>query len=108
MREAESVRIGSEADRSRYLAMPPLQRAEAAQELATEVLEHYDRARALVVALLRELEDVADEEAKPAAQLAAVLEDWITQQEHASQEQRLFACLHAEVMAQHAAGARNG
>jgi DNA repair protein RadC len=103
MRETESVRVGGEADRARYLAMAPLQRAESAQELANEILEHYDRARALIAALVTELADVADEEAKPATQLATILEDWVNQPEHVAQEARLFACLHSEVIAQHAA-----
>jgi hypothetical protein len=95
----DSVRIGTEADRSRYANLSPLQRAELAQEMVGEILDHYDHARALISALVAELSTINEDEAKPAVQLANVLDAWINDQENITQESRLFACLHAEVAA---------
>ena len=99
MSDLESVRIGTEQERARYANRRPLQRAQDAQELATEVLDHVDHVRPLLYTLVRELRALGTEETKAALHLAEVAQAWLSDDEHRAQESRLFACLHVNVLA---------
>lgn len=98
MTDDNSVQIGTEAQRASYGSLSPMRRAEAAQEMANEVVVHYDHARTLVSALVTELRTQGTEESKAALQLATVTEAWLNDTDHLDQESRLFACLHATVL----------
>lgn len=109
MPDLESVRIGTEQDRARYANRLPLQRAQDAQELATEVLDHVEHLRPLLHGLVRELRALGTEETKAALHLAEVAQAWLTDDDHVAQASRLFACLHVNVQASHSAeGASHG
>ena len=98
MADKDSIHIGTEADRAQYRSISPLRRAEAAQEMANEVLDHYDHARPLLAALVAELRTLGTEECKSALQLAVVTEDWLNDADHFAQESRLCACLHVTIL----------
>ena|SRR6185369_12329266 len=99
MADKDSIHIGTEAERARYASLSPMRRAEAGQEMANEVVDHYDHARTLVSALVTELRTLGTEETKAALQLATVTEAWLNDTDHLEQESRLFACLQATVHA---------
>lgn len=99
MAAKDSIHIGTEAERARYASLSPVRRAEAAQEMANEVADHYDHARTLVAAIVTELRSLGTEETKAALQLATVTEAWLNDIDHLEQESRLFACLQATVHA---------
>lgn len=99
MSDLHSVPIGAETDRAKYRARRPADRAQDAQELANEVLDHYDHVRPLLAAVVESLRELSADEAKPVLQLAEVAEAWLNDAEHVAQEHRLFACLHANVEA---------
>jgi CHASE3 domain sensor protein len=100
MADKDSIQIGTEAERATYATLPALQRAELAQEMANEVIDHYDHARTLVAAIVTELRTMGTEE-KTALHLAEVAEAWLNDRDHINQEGRMFACLHAMVGAHH-------
>jgi hypothetical protein len=100
----DSVRIGTEAERAQYARLTPLQRAQSGQEMADEVLDHYDHARTLVSSLVSQLRELDPEEANRALHLANVIDAWLNEPAHVAQESRLLACLHESVVAFHRRG----
>lgn len=81
-----------------YKVLDAKTRANLACEMAQEIMEHYDGARALVTALLNELGNLGHE-AMQAKRLAEVLNMWITSAENSNQEGRLLVCLEASISA---------
>lgn len=99
--KAPASAVRRPADRAYYAAQSPERRAALALDMASEVLDHYDHARALVAALVTELRSFPTEETKPALQLATVTEAWLNDLDHRDQELRLTACLQAVTEASH-------
>jgi hypothetical protein len=104
-KSVNAVESGDGDARAYYSAQPTQRRAALAKEMAAEVLDHYDHARALVGALvteLRALRGEVAEEAKEALQLATVTEAWLLDGDNFGQRLRLTACLQAMSEASHA------
>ena len=90
----DSIELRKRARQAHYLSLSSSNRAALALEMTGEVLEHYDRARSLISAMVTQLEAIG-EESKPALHLAQIAESWMHDAEYLDQEERLLVCLKA-------------
>ena len=93
------VAEGSVSDVDYYAGLAPRQRSSLAHEMASEVLQHYSRARTLVMLLANSLRDLGEDSTE--LDLAEVANDWMNDGDHISQELRLMACLQSMKDASH-------
>ncbi|VTU29528.1 hypothetical protein H6CHR_03213 [Variovorax sp. PBL-H6] len=97
----KSTTSDNRQDVDHYRSISPSARASLAHEMATEVGQHYDRARSLVMVLTERLR-AESEGYSVSLDLAEIAEAWLHNEDHIAQEERLMACLRASVEAANA------